>query len=84
MNLGVDPRHADQNVRGFVSLPNGTGKGVARRRPLRKTPRRRRLRTRAPTWSAADDLAEQVQKGVIDFDRVIATPDMMPVVGKLG
>ena len=82
MNLGVDPRHADQMVRGVVNLPNGTGKTVrvavfARGDKAEKPGRRRRCR-------GAEDLVEQIQGGTINFDRCIATPDMMPLVGRLG
>ena len=83
MNLGVDPRHADQMVRGMVNLPNGTGKTRARRR-LR--PRRKADEAQAAGADivGAEDLVEQIQGGKIDFDRCIATPDMMPLVGRLG
>lgn len=83
MNLGVDPRHADQNVRGVVSLPNGTGKSV-RVAVFAKAGKADEAKEAGADLVGADDLAEQIQAGKIDFDRCIATPDMMPVVGKLG
>jgi len=83
MNLGVDPRHADQNVRGVVSLPHGTGKSV-RVAVFAKGPKAEEAQAAGADVVGADDLAEKVQAGEIDFDRCIATPDMMPVVGRLG
>ena len=83
MNLGVDPRHADQNVRGVVALPNGTGKSV-RVAVFAKGPKAEEAQKAGADVVGADDLAEKVQAGEIDFDRCIATPDMMPVVGRLG
>ncbi len=83
MNLGVDPRHADQNVRGVIDLPHGTGKSV-RVGVFAKGEKADEAKAAGADIVGADDLAEQVQKGDIDFDRCIATPDMMPVVGKLG
>ena len=83
MNLGVDPRHADQNVRGVVSLPHGTGKSV-RVAVFAKGDKADEARAAGADVVGAEDLAEQVQAGKIDFDRCIATPDMMPVVGRLG
>ena len=83
MNLGVDPRHADQNVRGVVSLPHGTGKTV-RVAVFAKGPKAEEAQQAGADLVGADDLAEKVQAGEIDFDRCIATPDMMPVVGRLG
>ena len=83
MNLGVDPRHADQNVRGVVSLPNGTGKTL-RVAVFAKAGKADEAKEAGADIVGADDLAEQVQAGKIAFDRCIATPDMMPVVGKLG
>ncbi|MBK8458040.1 MAG: 50S ribosomal protein L1 [Phyllobacteriaceae bacterium] len=82
-NLGVDPRHADQMVRGVVNLPNGTG------RTVRVAVFARGAKAEEATAAGADivgaeDLVETVQKGEIDFDRCIATPDMMPLVGRLG
>ncbi len=83
MNLGIDPRHADQMVRGLVSLPNGTGK------TLRIGVFARGAKAEEATAAGADvvgaeDLAEKVQAGQIEFDRCIATPDMMALVGRLG
>jgi large subunit ribosomal protein L1 len=83
MNLGVDPRHADQMVRGVVSLPNGTGKSV-RVAVFARGAKADEARAAGADVVGAEDLAEQVQGGQIDFDRCIATPDMMGVVGKLG
>jgi large subunit ribosomal protein L1 len=83
MNLGVDPRHADQMVRGVVQLPNGTGRSV-RVAVFAKDAKAEEAKEAGADLVGAEDLAEQVQKGSIDFDRCIATPDMMPVVGRLG
>ena len=83
VNLGVDPRHADQMVRGVVSLPNGTGKSV-RVAVFAQGAKAEEAKAAGADIVGADDLAEQVQKGEINFDRVIATPDMMVTVGKLG
>jgi large subunit ribosomal protein L1 len=83
MNLGVDPRHADQMVRGSVNLPNGTGKSV-RVAVFAKGPKADEAKKAGADIVGAEDLAEAVQGGRIDFDRCIATPDMMPVVGRLG
>ncbi len=83
MNLGVDPRHADQMVRGMISLPKGTGKSV-RVAVFAKGDKVDEATAAGADLVGGDDLAEQIQKGVIDFDRCIATPDMMAVVGKLG
>ncbi len=83
MNLGVDPRHADQNVRGVVSLPHGTGKSV-RVAVFAKAAKADEAKAAGADLVGAEDLAEKVQAGEIDFDRVIATPDMMAVVGRLG
>ena len=83
MNLGVDPRHADQNVRGVVSLPHGTGKSV-RVAVFAKGDKAEEAKKAGADLVGADDLAEQVQAGQMNFDRVIATPDMMPLVGRLG
>ncbi len=83
MNLNVDPRHADQNVRGVVALPNGTGKTV-RIAVFAKDDKAEEARAAGADVVGADDLAEKVEAGEINFDRVIATPDMMPVVGRLG
>ena len=83
MNLGIDTRHADQQVRGVVSLPHGTGKGV-RVAVFAKGDKANEAKAAGADVVGADDLAEKVQKGEIEFERVIATPDMMAVVGKLG
>jgi large subunit ribosomal protein L1 len=83
MNLGVDPRHADQNVRGVVSLPNGTGK-VVRIAVFAKGDKAAEAEAAGADIVGAEDLAEKIQKGEIDFDRCVATPDMMGTVGKLG
>ena len=83
MNLGVDPRHADQNVRGVVSLPHGTGKTI-RVAVFAKDDKAEEAKAAGADVVGADDLAEQVQAGQMNFDRVIATPDMMPLVGRLG
>jgi large subunit ribosomal protein L1 len=82
-NLGVDPRHADQMVRGVVNLPNGTGKTV-RVAVFAKDAKADEARAAGADIVGAEDLVEQVQAGIINFDRVIATPDMMPLVGRLG
>jgi large subunit ribosomal protein L1 len=83
MSLGVDPRHADQNVRGVVALPSGTGKRV-RVAVFAKGQRAQEAEAAGADLVGAEDLAEKVLAGQIDFDRVIAAPDMMAVVGKLG
>ena len=83
MNLNVDPRHADQMVRGVVQLPNGTGKTV-RVAVFAKDAKADEARAAGADLVGAEDLAEKVQQGEIDFDRCIATPDMMAVVGRLG
>ncbi len=83
MNLGVDPRHADQMVRGVVSLPNGSGKSV-RVAVFAKDAKAEEAKAAGADIVGAEDLAEAVQKGEINFDRCIATPDMMPLVGRLG
>jgi len=83
ISLGVDTRHADQNVRGVVSLPSGTGKKV-RVAVFAKGPRAQDAQAAGADLVGAEDLAEKVLAGQIDFDRVIAAPDMMAVVGKLG
>ena len=83
MNLGVDPRHADQMVRGVVSLPHGTGKTV-RVAVFAKGPKAEEAEKAGADLVGAEDLAEKVQKGEIDFDRCVATPDLMAIVGRLG
>ncbi len=83
INLGVDPKHADQMVRGVVSLPNGTGRAL-RVAVFAKGAKAEEAKKAGADIVGADDLAEQVQKGEINFDRCIATPDMMGVVGRLG
>ncbi len=83
MNLGVDPRHSDQMVRGVVLLPNGTGKTV-RVAVFAKDKKADEARAAGADIVGAEDLAEQVQAGNMNFDRVIATPDMMALVGRLG
>ena len=83
ISLGVDTRHADQNVRGVVSLPSGTGKKV-RVAVFAKGPRAQDAQAAGADIVGAENLAEKVLAGQIDFDRVIAAPDMMAVVGKLG
>ena len=83
MNLGVDPRHADQMVRGVVNLPNGTGRSV-RVAVFAKGDKAEEAKAAGADIVGAEDLVETVQKGEINFDRCIATPDMMPLVGRLG
>ena len=83
LNLGVDPRHADQMVRGVVNLPKGTGKSV-RVAVFAKGDKAEEAKKAGADVVGADDLMETIQGGQIDFDRVIATPDMMGVVGRLG
>ncbi len=83
MNLGIDPRHADQNVRGVVALPNGTGRTV-RLAVFAKGEKADEAKSAGADIVGAEDLAEKVQGGEINFDRVVATPDMMAVVGRLG
>ncbi|MCY4316181.1 MAG: 50S ribosomal protein L1 [Roseovarius sp.] len=83
MNLGIDPRHADQMVRGVVGLPNGTGK-VMRVAVFARGAKADEAKEAGADIVGAEDLMESVQGGTIDFDRCIATPDMMPVVGRLG
>ena len=83
LNLGVDPRHADQMVRGVVQLPHGTGKTL-RVAAFARGAKADEAKEAGADLVGAEDLAERVQNGDIDFDRCVATPDMMPVVGKLG
>jgi large subunit ribosomal protein L1 len=83
MNLGIDPRHADQMVRGLISLPNGTGKTV-RVGVFARGPKAEEALAAGADVVGAEDLAEKVQAGEINFDRCIATPDLMGVVGRLG
>ncbi|MDA4843878.1 50S ribosomal protein L1 [Hoeflea poritis] len=83
MNLGVDPRHADQMVRGVVNLPNGTGRSV-RVAVFARDAKADEAKAAGADVVGAEDLVEKVQGGQIDFDRCIATPDMMPLVGRLG
>jgi large subunit ribosomal protein L1 len=83
MNLGVDPRHADQMVRGVVNLPNGTGRTV-RVAVFARGDKADEARAAGADVVGAEELVDIVQSGTIDFDRCIATPDMMPLVGRLG
>ena len=83
MNLGVDTRHADQMVRGVVGLPNGTGKSI-RVAVFARDTKAQEAKDAGADIVGAEDLMEIVQAGTIDFDRCIATPDMMPIVGRLG
>ncbi|MGI9449580.1 MAG: 50S ribosomal protein L1 [Geminicoccaceae bacterium] len=83
LNLGVDPRHADQMVRGSVNLPHGTGKTL-RVAVFAKGDKAEEAKNAGADVVGADDLAQAIQGGEINFDRCIATPDMMPVVGRLG
>jgi len=83
MNLGVDPRHADQMVRGVVNLPNGTGRTV-RVAVFARAAKAEEAQAAGADVVGAEDLVEKVQGGTIDFDRCIATPDMMGLVGRLG
>jgi len=83
MNLGVDTRHADQMVRGVVGLPNGTGKSM-RVAVFARDTKAQEAKDAGADIVGAEDLMETVQSGTIDFDRCIATPDMMPIVGRLG
>lgn len=82
MNLGVDPRHADQMVRGVCNLPNGTGRS-ARVAVFAKDVKAEEALAAGADIVGADDLVEKIQAGEMDFDRVIATPDMMPLVGRV-
>ena len=83
VNLGVDPRHADQQVRGVVSLPSGTGRDV-RVAVIAKDAKAEEAKAAGAEIVGAEDLVERIQGGFMDFDRVIATPDMMALVGRLG
>ena len=83
MNLGVDPRHADQMVRGVVALPHGTGKSM-RVAVFARDAKAEEAKEAGADFVGAEDLMEQVQGGMMDFDRVIASPDMMAIVGRLG
>jgi large subunit ribosomal protein L1 len=83
VNLGVDPRHADQQVRGVVNLPSGTGRDV-RVAVFAKDAKADEARAAGAEYVGAEDLYEQINGGMMDFDRVIASPDMMALVGRLG
>ena len=83
INLGVDPRHADQNVRGMVTLPSGTGRDV-RVAVIAKDAKAAEATAAGAEVVGAEDLVERIQGGFMEFDRVIATPDMMALVGRLG
>ena len=83
MNLGIDPRHADQMVRGVVSLPNGNGKKM-KIAVFAKDKKAEEAKLAGADVVGADDLAEDMQKGNLSYDRIIATPDMMGIVGKIG
>ncbi len=83
MSLGVDTRHADQMVRGVIGLPNGTGKSM-RVAVFARGPKAEEAQAAGADIVGAEDLMESIQGGTIDFDRCIATPDMMPIVGRLG
>ena len=83
MNLGIDPRHADQNLRGVVQLPHGTGKSL-RVAVFAKGDKAAKAEAAGADIVGAEDLAEKIQAGELNFDRCIATPDMMAVVGRLG
>lgn len=83
MNLGIDPRHADQNVRGAINLPNGTGKTL-RVAVFARDAKADEAREAGADIVGAEDLMETIQSGEINFERLIATPDMMPLVGRLG
>ncbi len=83
VNLGVDPRHADQQVRGVVALPSGTGRDV-RVAVIARDPKAAEATAAGADIVGAEELVERIQGGFLDFDRVIATPDMMALVGRLG
>ncbi|MDE2357463.1 MAG: 50S ribosomal protein L1 [Alphaproteobacteria bacterium] len=83
VNLGVDPRHADQQVRGVVALPSGTGRDV-RVAVIARDPKAAEATAAGADIVGAEDLVERIQGGFLEFDRVIATPDMMALVGRLG
>lgn len=83
MNLGIDPKHADQQVRGMISLPNGTGATV-RVAVFARDAKADEAKKAGADIVGAEDLMDQIKAGQMDFDRVIATPDMMPIVGQLG
>lgn len=83
MNLGVDPKHSDQNVRGMIVLPNGTGQTV-RVAVMAKDAKADEAKKAGADIVGAEDLAEKIKAGEMNFDRLIATPDMMPLVGQLG
>ena len=83
MNLGVDPRHADQMVRGVISLPHGTGKKM-RVAVFARDEKAEEAKLAGADIVGAEDLAEDMQKGNLDYDRIIATPDLMGVVGRIG
>jgi large subunit ribosomal protein L1 len=83
VNLGVDPRHSDQQVRGVVALPSGTGRDV-RVAVIAKDAKAEEAKTAGADVVGAEDLVERIQGGFLEFDRVIATPDMMALVGRLG
>jgi large subunit ribosomal protein L1 len=83
VNLGVDPRHADQNVRGVCALPSGTGRDI-RVAVIAKDAKAAEATAAGADIVGAEDLVERIQGGFLDFDRVIATPDMMALVGRLG
>lgn len=83
LNLGVDPRQAEQNVRGVISLPHGTGRAV-RVAVFARGAKAEEAKAAGADIVGAEDLAEAIESGTINFDRAVATPDMMPLVGKLG